>query len=133
MEEIKELRERVRLLEEENDRLRGSNSDNCEEKNVGKSEGVVNSCAKNMHRASTNTSFEGSLNPEQIERYSRQLLLHGGFGVEGQLKLLNSSVLVVGAGGIGSTGKALDARSLFGPTLVSTVKFAISIFFFFIS
>ena len=86
-----------------------------------------------MHRASTNTSFEGSLNPEQIERYSRQLLLHGGFGVEGQLKLLNSSVLVVGAGGIGSTGKALDARSLFGPTLVSTVKFAISIFFFFIS
>eukprot|EP00536_Pseudo-nitzschia_multiseries_P000344 jgi/Psemu1/293997/fgenesh1_pm.5_\ len=59
MEEIKDLRERIRLLEEEN--------------------------------------------ASEIERYSRQLLLHGGFGVEGQLKLLKSSVLVVGAGGIGST------------------------------
>ena len=42
---------------------------------------------------------------DQIERYSRQLLLEDGFGVEGQCKLLSSSVLVVGAGGIGSTGK----------------------------
>ena len=43
------------------------------------------------------------LSKEQIERYSRQLLLNEGFGVEGQCKLLSSSVLVVGAGGIGST------------------------------
>jgi hypothetical protein len=50
--------------------------------------------------------FAGILRPDQIERYSRQLLIHGGFGVEGQVKLLKSSVLVVGAGGIGSTGKA---------------------------
>jgi len=45
------------------------------------------------------------LSNEQIERYSRQLILENGFGVEGQSKLLSSSVLVVGAGGIGSTGK----------------------------
>lgn len=43
------------------------------------------------------------LTPDQIERYSRQLLIAGGFGVKGQLKLLNSSVLIIGAGGIGST------------------------------
>jgi adenylyltransferase/sulfurtransferase len=44
-----------------------------------------------------------NLTKDQIERYSRQLLLSDGFGVSGQLKLLSSSVLVVGAGGIGST------------------------------
>ncbi|KAL7548754.1 hypothetical protein ACHAWF_016017 [Thalassiosira exigua] len=44
-----------------------------------------------------------ALRPDQISRYSRQLLLSDGFGVEGQKKLLSSSVLVVGAGGIGST------------------------------
>lgn len=43
------------------------------------------------------------LSVDNIVRYSRQLLLQDGFGVEGQLKLLSSSVLVVGAGGIGST------------------------------
>ena len=36
-------------------------------------------------------------------RYFRQLLLLDGFGVLGQHKLLPSSVLVVGTGGIGST------------------------------
>ena len=35
-------------------------------------------------------------------RYSHQLLISDGFGVLGQRKLLSSSVLVVGAGGIGS-------------------------------
>ena len=44
------------------------------------------------------------LSRDDIGRYSRQLLLSNGFGVEGQKKLLSSSVLVVGAGGIGSTG-----------------------------
>lgn len=38
---------------------------------------------------------------EQIERYSRHILL-SEVGVEGQEKLLNSSALVVGAGGLGS-------------------------------
>lgn len=44
-----------------------------------------------------------TLRPDQISRYSRQLLLNDGFGVEGQKQLLSSSMLVIGAGGIGST------------------------------
>ena len=44
-----------------------------------------------------------SLQPDQITRYSRQLLMNDGFGVSGQKRLLSSSILVVGAGGIGST------------------------------
>eukprot|EP00547_Thalassionema_nitzschioides_P016724 CAMPEP_0194251488 /NCGR_PEP_ID=MMETSP0158-20130606/25489_1 /TAXON_ID=33649 /ORGANISM="Thalassionema nitzschioides, Strain L26-B" /LENGTH=655 /DNA_ID=CAMNT_0038988635 /DNA_START=188 /DNA_END=2151 /DNA_ORIENTATION=- len=51
------------------------------------------------------------LSVEQIERYARQLLLQDGFGVGGQCKLLSSSVLVVGAGGIGSTALLYLAAS----------------------
>lgn len=42
-----------------------------------------------------------TLSEEQLERYSRQMLL-SDFGGVGQEKLLNSKVLVVGAGGLGS-------------------------------
>jgi len=41
------------------------------------------------------------LTPEQMERYSRQVILPD-FGLSGQRKLLSSSVLCVGTGGIGS-------------------------------
>jgi adenylyltransferase/sulfurtransferase len=41
------------------------------------------------------------LDGEQVERYRRNILLPG-FGQEGQEKLLNSSVLLAGAGGLGS-------------------------------
>ncbi|KAI6687561.1 hypothetical protein NL676_024389 [Syzygium grande] len=41
------------------------------------------------------------LSPEMIHRYSRQLLLPS-FGVQAQSNLLKSSILVVGAGGLGS-------------------------------
>ena len=40
------------------------------------------------------------LNQEELKRYSRHLILKE-FGYEGQLKLKNSHVLVVGAGGLG--------------------------------
>lgn len=43
----------------------------------------------------------GNLSPEQIERYSRQLILEE-VGLHGQKKLLQGSVLVVGVGGLGS-------------------------------
>ena len=46
-------------------------------------------------------TMSGYLNPEQRERYARHLVLPG-VGEEGQDKLLKSSVLVVGAGGLGS-------------------------------
>ena len=41
------------------------------------------------------------MNKTQSERYSRQILLNK-VGEEGQEKLLNSRVLIVGAGGLGS-------------------------------
>jgi adenylyltransferase/sulfurtransferase len=43
------------------------------------------------------------LTPDEIERYSRQLITSNSFGVAGQRKLLASRVLVIGAGGIGSS------------------------------
>src|SRR5215218_9443432 len=42
-----------------------------------------------------------ALTPEQRERYSRHLLIPE-IGLEGQLKLLDSKVLLLGAGGLGS-------------------------------
>ena len=42
-----------------------------------------------------------SLTPEQHERYSRHLLIPE-IGLEGQIKLLESKVLLLGAGGLGS-------------------------------
>nr|DAD37750.1 TPA_asm: hypothetical protein HUJ06_008391 [Nelumbo nucifera] len=51
---------------------------------------------------STNDAgFGHGLSPEMVYRYSRQLLLPS-FGVKGQSNLLKSSILVVGAGGLGS-------------------------------
>jgi adenylyltransferase/sulfurtransferase len=42
-----------------------------------------------------------SLTHEEITRYSRHLILPE-VGIEGQIKLKNASVLLVGAGGLGS-------------------------------
>lgn len=42
-----------------------------------------------------------SLNSTQKRRYNRHLILDG-FGMDGQLSLLNAKVLIVGAGGLGS-------------------------------
>ena len=42
-----------------------------------------------------------NLNDDQIERYSRHIILQG-IGGEGQEKLLNSRVLIIGAGGLGA-------------------------------
>ncbi|WCJ32977.1 Adenylyltransferase and sulfurtransferase MOCS3 [Euphorbia peplus] len=50
---------------------------------------------------SLDSGFGHGLSPDMIYRYSRQLLLPN-FGVQGQSNLINSSVLVVGAGGLGS-------------------------------
>ena len=42
-----------------------------------------------------------NLNDEQIERYSRHIIL-SDVGVEGQEKILNGKVLIIGAGGLGA-------------------------------
>jgi sulfur-carrier protein adenylyltransferase/sulfurtransferase len=47
------------------------------------------------------TQLPATLAPEQRSRYSRHLLIPE-VGVEGQLKLLESRVLLIGAGGLGS-------------------------------
>src|SRR5947207_1501602 len=47
------------------------------------------------------TQLPQTLGPEQRSRYSRHLLIPE-VGVEGQLKLLQSRVLLIGAGGLGS-------------------------------
>jgi molybdopterin/thiamine biosynthesis adenylyltransferase len=44
---------------------------------------------------------DSELTPNQLTRYSRHILLHE-VGVEGQIRLLKSKVLLVGAGGLGS-------------------------------
>src|SRR4030067_527955 len=41
------------------------------------------------------------LTDEQMERYARQIILGGG-GVAGRRRLMDSKVLVIGAGGLGS-------------------------------
>lgn len=64
---------------------------------------------------------EQTLSNHHIERYSRQLLLSNGFGVKGQHKLLESSVLVIGAGGIGSTGKPIKKRRSHGFTYTAHI------------
>lgn len=43
----------------------------------------------------------GSLTPEEVQRYSRHLIIPE-VGMAGQLRLRNSRVLVIGAGGLGS-------------------------------
>ena len=47
-----------------------------------------------------------TLTPEQFERYSRHVLIPE-VGEEGQLQLLDSKVLLIGAGGLGSPAGAL--------------------------
>ena len=55
-----------------------------------------------------------SLTPEQRNRYARHLLLPE-VGVEGQQKLLQSRVLLLGAGGLGSpAGLYLAAAAYLG-------------------
>jgi adenylyltransferase and sulfurtransferase len=108
------LEERIRQLEEENAKLQAQLENQTTNKKPVNGNGISTAAASSLSSStviflsddSKNDpiqSYEGTLCPSQIERYSRQLLVHGGFGVQGQLSLQNSKVLIVGAGGIGST------------------------------
>ena len=63
--------------------------------------GVVEGGIVAWERAGLPTVNASGLTPEQRNRYSRHTLL-GEVGVDGQLKLLNSRVLLLGAGGLGA-------------------------------
>jgi len=65
--------------------------------NVGVIEGGITA----WEAAGLATESESGLSPEQRLRYSRHTLL-GEVGVEGQLRMLNSKVLLLGAGGLGA-------------------------------
>ena len=52
--------------------------------------------------ASSNSSTTTNLSPQDIKRYSRQLICNS-FGMSPQTKLSNSTILLVGAGGLGSS------------------------------
>lgn len=51
-------------------------------------------------RAGSTQTTQTMLSPEEVSRYSRQLMLEQ-IGVEGQLRLKRGSVLIVGCGGLG--------------------------------
>lgn len=92
---ILELTEKIEALERENKRLRESVEPKGE------------AGLPPTEKASPSKSNDSNqLSNADVERYSRQLLLSNGFGVEGQKRLLASSVCVIGAGGIGSTGES---------------------------
>lgn len=54
-----------------------------------------------MQKTSIEISTEKELSPEEIERYSRHLVIPE-VGITGQEKLKNAKVLLIGAGGLGS-------------------------------
>lgn len=95
MDHIQTLEATVKRLEEENRLLRLQQYSSEEKANANASVAVGEACPRRIQLS--------CLTREEIGRYSRQLLLEDGFGVVGQIKLKLSSVLVVGAGGIGST------------------------------
>ncbi|MBS7656569.1 HesA/MoeB/ThiF family protein [Candidatus Bathyarchaeota archaeon] len=51
-----------------------------------------------------------SLSQQELERYSRQIIMNG-WGTEGQRKLKNSAAAVVGVGGLGSISSTLLAAA----------------------
>jgi len=74
--------------------------------NVSNLKGGIEAWKSAGHELITN----GILNREQIEHYSRQIILRE-IGIDGQQKLLNAKVLMVGAGGLGSSAGLYLASS----------------------
>jgi len=67
-----------------------------------------------------------SLSQQELERYSRQIIMNR-WGTEGQRKLKNSAVAVVGVGGLGSTSSILLAAAGIGKlVLVDEDKLSLS-------
>lgn len=82
--EIQSLRLQLEQIDQENKRLRD----------------LLKIQDTDLHVVNDTLEPRSSLSNAEIGRYSRQLILPE-IGVQGQLKLANTSVLVVGAGGLG--------------------------------
>ena len=93
---IQDLEDHINRLEKENKNLR-------EEQTKQEKKQFDSTVATTKTHVPDHVVEVTKLQSDQIARYSRQLLLKDGFGVHGQCKLLSSKVIVVGAGGIGST------------------------------
>lgn len=92
-EEVALLKRKIKQLEDEKDKQKSPGKNGARD---------VRNSTTDITDIPSITSIQ-MLRPDQISRYSRQLLLTDGFGVTGQKQLLSSSILVIGAGGIGST------------------------------
>lgn len=80
MSEVKDLLKEIEQLKRENAKLKKQ--------------------VNNFQSSSANISYPLSL--EEYRRYGRQMIVESTGGVQGQLKLKNAKVLVIGAGGLGS-------------------------------
>ncbi|CDY20785.1 BnaA02g09250D [Brassica napus] len=97
--ELKELKLQKAELEHRISALEAKLQDTAA---LERSVAVSNGCSVVPKASGTiENGLEHGLSPDEIYRYSRQLLLPS-FGVEAQSNLLKSSVLVIGAGGLGS-------------------------------
>uniref|UniRef100_A0A7S3LCL4 Adenylyltransferase and sulfurtransferase MOCS3 homolog n=1 Tax=Amphora coffeiformis TaxID=265554 RepID=A0A7S3LCL4_9STRA len=99
-EQIRALESKVRELEAKLSKIEGQQQ---QLSNRGPTVHVAEEATSIPNSVFQRLSTNRDLTAQEIERYSRQLILSRGFGVSGQRKLLSSSVIVIGAGGIGST------------------------------
>lgn len=113
---IVELEAEVKRLQNENDQLRAcastssTTNDDDNDVTVVTSVDELNKIIESINTQKTRLQQEQKqqqclLTNQDIERYSRQMLVeYGGIqGIVGQEKLQSTSILVIGAGGIGST------------------------------
>ncbi|KAL6606715.1 hypothetical protein ACP70R_042368 [Stipagrostis hirtigluma subsp. patula] len=104
--EREELDGRILLLESQLEAGSGAPAPTAGEggaagRGVGTGDGACGGGVACRRRVGDGFAAAGGLPADMIYRYSRHLLLPD-FGVEGQRKLSQSSILVVGAGGLGS-------------------------------
>ena len=91
------MEEELKRLKEENERLRKENEEMRKE--IKK---VELDSLQDIQKVGEEKKEEVELSKEEIKRYSRHLIMES-LSIEGQRKLKRSKVLVVGAGGLGSS------------------------------
>lgn len=104
--EVDEYKRRIKELESRLEEFKEEQSDEDDDNYKAESRmDNVNGDSDYLSSSKKNDTplLTSKLSNDQITRYSRQLLLGEGFGVQGQLRLQTAKVLVIGAGGIGST------------------------------